>query len=222
MSQIQSLIDQREQNFPEKLLEARQLLEAQLAQAETRADALADLCQTLFWLGDYSTDKAKREEYFGQAVEMGKQAVEANPASVKAQLWYAASMGSHGMERGIMSSLFYLGPIEKHGKLALDLDQNYFDAAALRLLGRFYHQAPGWPIGAGDLKKSLQMLQKAVEIAPNFPYNHLYLGEALAASGKKADGKQKIQHVLDMPARPGLELLFERCKADAAEAIKKV
>lgn len=222
MSEIQDLIDRREQNYPANLEKAAELLSGSLEQGGERGAILADLTQAYFWLGDYATDKAKREEYFGKAVEWGKQAVEAAPDSVKAHLWFAAAMGSHGIERGIMSSLFYLGPIEKHGKRAMELDQAYFDAAPLRLLGRFYHQAPGWPLGPGDLKKSVQTLQKAVELAPGFPHNHLYLGEVLAATGKKDDGKKCVQHVIDMPARPGLEILFQRVQDEARETIQKM
>ncbi len=221
MSEIQSLLDAREANFPENLLKAKEALTPLAAAPETRAAALADLCQTLFWLGDYSEDKAEKERYFGEAVEVGKQAIEAAPDSAAAQLWYAASMGSHGIQRGIMSSLFYLGPIEKHGKRAMELDEGYFEGAPLRLLGRFYHQAPGWPIGPGDLKKSQKLLERAVEIAPGFPHNLLYLGEALAANGKKAEGKAMVERMLALPERPGLETLFTRVKAEATEILAK-
>jgi tetratricopeptide (TPR) repeat protein len=117
-------------------------------------------------------------------------------------------MGSHGVVRGIMSSLFYIKDIEKAGKKALEADKTFFHAAPLRLLGRFYHQCPGFPIGPGDTKKAVKMLEEAVACAPEFFMNHVYLADALISRYKKADAKKLLQQAID--AEPDMLPLYHK------------
>ncbi|MCR9142786.1 MAG: TRAP transporter TatT component family protein [bacterium] len=220
MEEVQQLIDDRELDYPGNLQKAKDILEK--AVESDAAGALPKLAEVLFWLGDYASEDSDKEKYFAEGVEVGKQAVEAAPDAVSAHMWYASNMGNHGMVRGMMSSLFYLGPIEKHGKRAIELDENYFDAGPLRLMGRFYHQAPGWPVGSGDHKKSMECLEKAVKIAPNFGFNKTYLADLLIAKGKKDQAKTLLDEVIAIPEDPKLKILQERCREDARELLKKV
>ena len=197
-------MDHKEDEYPGNLLKACELLRPWMEGKDGKAASVM-LAEALFWLGDFADGQADKERYHGEGVEVGKKAVALNPAFAPAHLWYAANMGSHGVARGIMSSLFYLGDIEKHGKKALELDETYFHAAPLRLLGRFYHQCPGWPIGKGDLSKAIAMLEQAVAKGPDFILNHYYLADALVAKRKKADARKvlreiiAIEHFQEMP-----------------------
>jgi len=196
LDRANALIQNREDDHPNLLLEARDLLlERQGNENEDQPYTL--LAEALFWLGEYSEDKGEKERYFGEGVEHGKKAVAQDPESVAAHLWYAANMGAHGLVRGIMSSLFYLGPIDQHGKKALALDKTYFFGAPLRLMGRYYHQAPGWPVGKGDLGKAIKHLEEAVEVGPTFLLNHLYLAEAYLAKRKKAQAKALLDQIAE-------------------------
>ncbi|MEQ9363317.1 MAG: TRAP transporter TatT component family protein [Leptospirales bacterium] len=219
MEEVQQLIDDRELDYPGNLHKAKEILEK--AAESDGARALPKLTEVLFWLGDYAEDAAEQERIFGEGVETGKKAVEAAPDSVDAHLWYASNMGNHGMARGMMSSLFYLGPIEKHGKRAIELDESFFHAGPLRLMGRFYHQAPGWPVGSGDHQKALECLEKAVTIAPNFGFNKTYLADLLIAKGKKADAKRLLEEVLAIPEDPKTRMLQQRFRSDAEDLLKK-
>ncbi len=220
MEEAQQLIDDRELDYPGNLNKAREILE-QAAESDA-AGALPKLTEVLFWLGDYASDAAEKEKIYAEGVEIGKKAVEAAPDSVAAHMWYASNMGNHGLMRGMMSSLFYLGPIEKHGKRAIELDENYFHAGPLRLMGRFYHQAPGWPVGSGDHKKALDCLEKAVKIAPDFGFNKTYLADLLIAKGKKDDAKKLLEEVLASPEEPKTKILRQKFCDDAQELLKKV
>lgn len=195
IKEAEALIQVREDDHPGKLLEAKALL-LSASKEDASGEAFELLAQTLFWLGEYTSDNQEKDHYFSEGVEHGKKAVEKRANSVAAHLWYAANMGAHGLVRGIMSSLFYLGPIDKHGKKAVELDQTYFYGAPLRLMGRYYHQAPGWPVGKGDLSKGIKHLEKAVEVGPEFLLNHLYLAEAYLARRKKAEAKTLIDQIL--------------------------
>ena len=214
------LIENREDDLPGNLLEAKALLEKETSGADA-GKACTLLSEALFWLGEYAPSKEEKETFFGEGVEVGKKAVELEPDAVAAHLWYAANMGAHGMSRGIMSSLFYLGPIDQHGKKALALDENYFFGAPLRLMGRYYHQAPGWPVGKGDLSKGIKHLERAVKAGPTFLLNHLYLAEAYIARRKKREAAALLDEIenAEVTMYPAYH---QRIKADAKELRAKV
>ncbi|MCB1174075.1 MAG: hypothetical protein KDK39_10935 [Leptospiraceae bacterium] len=219
---IENLIANREVNFPEGLLEARQTLQSAMDSPETSAPASLALVEVLFWLGDYSETKEDKNKYFAEGVAVGKIAVEKNPESAAAHMWFASNMGQHGLIQGIMKSASYMGPIEKHGKKACDLDEGFFYSAPLRLMGRFYHQAPGFPIGPGNNTKSQKMLEKAVEKNPEFSYNKLYLADLLLSRSKKQDAKALLEAVIAAPALEGMAGMEQRVKSEAQELLKKV
>lgn len=189
------LLEQPDVNYPTNLEKAAKIFESHL-NGPKKNRALTLLSETYFWLGDIAREKADKERFHSQGVEYGKQSVLGEPNNVASHMWYSANMGSHGMARGIMSSLFYLGDMEKHGLKAMELDKTYFFGAPLRLMGRFYHQCPGWPVGKGDTAKGAKLLQEAVNIGPEFILNHLYLADVLIDRRKKREAKAVLEEAL--------------------------
>ena len=193
--EAKKLLADREADHPANLLAARDLLDKETSGAN-KVEACNLLCEVLFWLGEYAANDKEKDTYFKAGVDIGKQAVKNAPDTVEAHLWFAANMGAHGVVRGIMSSLFYIKDIEKAGKRAMSLNESYFHGAPLRLLGRFYHQCPGFPIGAGDNKKALKILTQAVETGPTFYMNHVYLADILLARYKKDKARDLLNQVV--------------------------
>ena len=77
------------------------------------------------------------------------------------------------------------------------MDKKFFYGAPLRLMGRFYHQCPGWPIGSGDTNKALKLLTEAVKLGPEFMLNHLYLADILYLKRKKDQAAELIEQIVD-------------------------
>ncbi len=196
--EAEALLLDRETDFPDHLYEAKERF-LELAGTEQAGLAYTRLSETMFWFGEYAAEVSDQEEFHGEGVEFGKKAVHLNPNDAAAHLWYAANMGAHGVARGVMSSLFYLKDIEKHGQRAIELDETYFHGAPLRLMGRFYHQAPGFPFGPGDTRKGVELLEKAVKVGPAFLLNHLYLADAYITARKKGEARQLLQKIIDAP-----------------------
>ena len=199
LKKAEELLLNREADLPDNLLQAKEIF-----LTETKGDqagrAYCGLAETLFWLGEYAGSDKEKDNHYKKGVAFGKEAAERSPDEVGAHLWYAANMGQHGVVRGIMSSLFYLKPIERHAKRALELDENYFHGAPLRLMGRFFHQCPGWPIGSGDINKAIHTLEKAVAAGPHFYLNHLYLADACIAKYKKPRARELLRQILESPS----------------------
>ena len=55
-----------------------------------------------------------------------------------------------------------------------------------------YFQAPGWPASIGSRSKARQHLERSVELAPDYPENHLCLLEAYL----KWDDRKNVQREL--------------------------
>ncbi len=200
LQRAERLISKREEDFPDNLFEARDLLLPLTESKKTAGVAYTRLSETMFWLGEYAAEEEHQEEFFGEGVEYGREAVRLEPDSAAAHLWFGANLGAHAVVRGIMASLSSMGELEEHGKRALELDETYFHAAPLRLLGRFYHQAPGFPIGPGDTRRAIELLERAVELGPDFYLNHLYLAEAYLSRRKKQEARALLEEILEAPA----------------------
>jgi hypothetical protein len=70
---------------------------------------------------------------------------------------------------------------------------------AYTILGKIYHELPGWPISFGDDDKSIQFLRKALSISPTNRYNYLFLVEVLLNEGYEKEAKQKLEKVFPCP-----------------------
>lgn len=77
------------------------------------------------------------------------------------------------------------------------LDPSYESGGAYRILGKLYLELPTFSLGAPlvrrDLEKALAYLKSAIAIAPDYPENHLFLAETLAARDELAEANQHLQ-----------------------------
>jgi TRAP transporter T-component len=148
----------------------------------------AENAKTAFDAGRGATDKAARERYFAQGMEISKARLTARPDDPEGLYWLAVNMGAEALERGKMAALPVVPRMES---LLLRLDQvdpRYEDAGAARVLGRLYHQAPAL-ISIGSNRKASQFLAKAVGLAPNHPGNLAFAADFLVSHGDKATAR---------------------------------
>ncbi len=219
LAEARALLAKPEDNYPASLQQAVSLLEKEVEGPHT-AEAATLLTEAYFWLGELAGSKADKERYHGEGVTHGKHAVKQQD-TVEAHLWHAANMGAHGLARGIMSSLFYLGDIEKHGTRAMALDKHFFYDAPLRLMGRFYHQCPGFPIGKGDTVKAIKLLEEAFAEAPQFLMNGYYLADAYLAKRRKAEARKVLERVLAQTNHPLMPNYMRSIQEDARILLAK-
>jgi len=85
--------------------------------------------------------------------------------------------------------------IEREFKTAADLDERYDYAGPVRCLGLLYRDAPGWPISIGSKHNAREYLERAVELAPDFPENQMNLLESCVRWHEK-DEAEAVWHKL--------------------------
>jgi len=192
-------------------IEDRELSEDHLTKAEdlllrivetdkSQAKAWGMLCEVLYWKGEVATEK--KLEIYQKGVEYGEKGTLADPQNIEATFWLSVCYGLYGQERGIMTSLFLISPIEKLMKKSLEIDEGFFFGGPHRAMGRFYHQVPPWPIASGDNRKALAHLQKSLEFGPEFYLNHIYIAEIYLSLGDKKKAREHIDWILNAPLTP--------------------
>ena len=222
MDDILQLIADRENNYPHALNKARERLLARLENEPEDGETLARLAEVQYWLGTHADVDAATEVFLAKGVEYGKEAAALAPDSVAANFWYANCMAAHSMVRGMMNSLFYLKPMEKHGNRALELDETYFHAAPLRMMGRYYSKVPPWPVGSGDKKKGLELAKRAVELEPDHLYNKVVLADAWLAARYFDEARALLKEVLAAPEPEAFKLNHARYQAEAQQILERL
>lgn len=184
------------------------------------ARVYAELAQAQIWRYEYAQAN-QRLAFAEKGVKMATRALEYDPNNLQANFWAAATMGTHGMEMGIMSSLFYLGRIKTHCEQTLQLDETYQNAAAHQILADLYRMTPPKPIGIGDKQKALVHLLRARELAPTCPKAKLRLAELYINLRKKDLARREIQLLLDQDIPEHGPIYAEKVKAQARDLLLK-
>lgn len=199
--EINEHIDKREQ--PGALDRAIELL-LELKKQHPEKDIIrGKLSHAHFYKGRFAPEGSReREDYFEMGVNYGREAVTLNPRAVYGNYWYSSNMGMLGMCRGVMASLKSIDPMRKAMEVVLHENEKFYFGGPHRALGRLYHQAPGWPISIGKKTKAAEHLERAVELAPNFFHNRLWLAEFYLDVGKKPKAREHLEWLINTPLHP--------------------
>lgn len=217
--QVRKLIDERELDDA-NLESARDELFAIVEKDAESDQAYGLLSEINYWLGEYTTDATDKIAFFNEGVECGKTGVEIDEDSLEANFWLAVNYGSYGQEKGIMQSLTLISPIKAAAEKSLELDENYFYGGPWRVLGRLYHKAPGFPFSIGNAKKAIECLEKAVEIAPKFYLNRLFLAEAYISNRDKNKAREQLEWIQNAPLNKNHEREDEGYKGESATLLE--
>jgi hypothetical protein len=97
----------------------------------------------------------------------------------------AAVTGRLVQQRGLLGANL-IGDVEHWALRSRELDPNFRDGAATRLLGTLYVIAPSSFLKHGDSEQGLEMLEELAAAHPEVLENHLRLAEAYIALGDHA------------------------------------
>ena len=216
-----------------KLIDERELDDANLETARDELFAIVEndsecdwayglLSEINYWLGEYAVDAADKLFFFDEGVQCGESGLSINEDSLESNFWLAVNSGSFGQEKGIMQSLAMISPIKKAAERAMKIDENYFYGGPWRVLGRLYHKAPGFPFSIGNTKKAIECLEKAVNLAPKFYLNRLFLAEAYISNRDKGKAKEHLEWIKNAPLNKNHELEDEGYKRDAESLLENL
>lgn len=149
------------------------------------------------WLADHEPEAEERRGAARIAVQSAQWCERLDPASPACQYWMGAALGLQARERR-STGLDALPRIEEAFHRAATEEPTLERGGPDRALALLYVRAPGWPTGPGDPDRALEHARRAVSIDPDYPPNHLALGEALAATGEKGPSSEAYRTALDL------------------------
>lgn len=112
----------------------------------------------------------------------------------------AAVIGRVVQQKGLLAANL-VRDVEWYARRSRELDPQFRDEAATRMLGTLYVMAPAALLKHGDSETGLGMLQTLAREHPTVPENRLRLAEAFAALGDNASARPEVCQCLTMRNR---------------------
>jgi tetratricopeptide (TPR) repeat protein len=167
-----------------------------------RTEALWKLLQAYYFKGQFGTDDEKlKRKIYAQGLEIGEQYVNELHESVEVYTWLGITWARWAEVYGLFAAARkgVANKVKFYGESALELDENYLDAGAYRLLGMLNFSVPKvpfiltWP----SKETALAYLEKANRIAPHNLYNKMYLAEVLYDQKQHDRAKKLLNDIID-------------------------
>jgi tetratricopeptide (TPR) repeat protein len=160
------------------------------------------LARVEYWIGDHTPDNNVKKQIFQQGIDYAKKAIELAPDKVEGHFWLGVCYGVYGEAKGVLKSLALVKPIKEEMRRVLEIEPAYDKGGADRVLGRVFHEVPGF--FGGSEKKSLEHLLKAVEYGPRVGLNLLYLADTYISLDQIEKARQTLEYILSMEPEPEL------------------
>ena len=123
-------------------------------------------------------DPKEMEKIINEGIAACRQSVALDPTSAAGHYYLAITVGKLADLKRNLAAYVMVKEVEREFHKARELDERFCHAGPDRSLGLLYHQAPGWPLSIGSRSKARKHLERAAELAPDFPENRLLLAEA--------------------------------------------
>lgn len=142
-------------------------------------------------LSDLATSNPEKADFASQGISAAQSAIQKDSNSAPAHYYLAMDIGQLADTRRNLSALRMVREMEREFLTARALDEHFDHAGPDRNLGLLYSQAPVIA-SIGSRSKARQHLKMAIQLAGDFPENHLNLIEAYLKWGDKAQALQQL------------------------------
>jgi tetratricopeptide (TPR) repeat protein len=132
--------------------------------------------RTCFDLADFATNNTERADIAQQGIDAARRAIADQPDSGPAHYYLGLNLGQLARTKSL-GALRLVSQMEREFLEAIHLDEHFDYAGAERSLGLLYRDAPSIA-SIGSRSKARQHLQRAVQLAPEYPENRLNLIES--------------------------------------------
>jgi tetratricopeptide (TPR) repeat protein len=146
-----------------------------------------------FDLCDLTTNNATKADIADQGIAACRWAVSLQSNAAPAHYYLGMTIGELADTKRNLAALKMVKEMEREFHVAHDLDERFDFGGPDRNLGLLYRDAPGWPLSIGNRVKARRHLERAVELAPDYPENRLTLIEALVKWGDRDDARTQFK-----------------------------
>lgn len=189
---------QAQTNFFAEAEKAFRAARAAQATNGTNLKAAVELAIAAFDRAEFAKDDDERETIAEVGIKAAREAVAIDAKSAAAHYYLALNLGQLARTK-LLGALKLITEMEREFRRSIELDQKFDYAGGLRALGVLYQETPGWPTSIGSKTKARTCMERALELAPNYPDNHITFMEAL--------GKWKDRETLQVKMKAYGELL---------------
>jgi tetratricopeptide (TPR) repeat protein len=165
--------------------------------APENVDTAIQFARVSFDRAEFANDSDERENLAEPAIQACERALSKNETNAALHYYLGMNLGQLARTKGI-GALKLVRQMEKEFLRARDLNSELDYAGPDRNLGLLYLNAPGWPTSIGNNTKARQHLMRAVQIAPNYPENHLNLLEAFIKFNDEEGAQREAQTIFAM------------------------
>lgn len=180
--------------FAARALRQYEAAQARFEREPASTEAAWHLGRAAFEWAEFATNHAQRAALAQRGIAACRQALAADEALAPAHHYLALNLGQLARTKTI-GALSLVRQMERHFERSIELDPKFHFAAAERSLGLLYRDAPGWPASIGNRGKARLHLERAVELAPDYPENQLCLLEALVKWNREAEARERARHL---------------------------
>lgn len=170
----------------------------------------------------YRTPEKEQEAAFEQLVKESTRLREKYPRDASAAIWHGIVEASYAGAKGGLGALSLAKSARKSFEEALLIDAKALDGSAYTSLGSLYYQVPGWPIGFGDEKMALEMLNKGLSLNPNGIDPNYFYGDFLFRNGDLDGAERALKKALQAAPREGRALADEGRRKEINELLAKI
>ena len=155
------------------------------------------LARALFFLGQEAGAPDSSRQLYAAGIGAGERAVELNKDRVQGHFWVGVNLALFAEASGGIRGIRALRRARAELLRAVEIDERYHGAGPLRVLGRLHHRAPR--ILGGNRKRSRELLDRALAIAPSNSVTLVYTAELAISSGERDRALDLLRLVIDTP-----------------------
>lgn len=151
-------------------------------------------------------EEGQQKDIYDKGRDLGEKLVDRYPDAVEIKFWYAANLGRWAKVHGFMAAATsgVAKKVRRLGEEIIELDKQYQGGGGYRILAQAHFHSPKIPILMGwpSDEKALELVKKAMNIAPEHPTNRLLYSEILISFDRKQEARRHLEHIMDMEPRP--------------------
>lgn len=206
-------------------------LAAQKQYETNRADNLitGEFARAAFERAEFSTNDTERAALAVQGIAASRNLIARDAKSAPGHYYLGLNLGQMARTK-LLGALRIVDEMEREFKAARALDEQLDHAGPDRCLGLLYFEAPAFG-SVGSRSKARKHLERAAELAPDFPPNRLNLAEAYLKWREKNLLKSELAALEKLwPAAkasfpdadwPAWSRRWQKLKADASELLSR-
>jgi tetratricopeptide (TPR) repeat protein len=173
------------------------------------------LARACFMMTESVANESQRHVYARRGVEHAQQALQRDAKQVQGHYYQALNTAKVAE---VTSNVKLIASVVKQAQRAAAIDERFDDAGPLRILGKIYITAPTWPVSVGSPEKAVEVLKRAVTIAP-VPLNRVFLAEAYFHDEEHEKAELILREALQDSR---VNQMDERWRKEAEEFLKRI